>query len=74
MEKQELISMSELANELGINKSKLNYYINYGLIVPVQKFGKLTVLDKKETISILKKIETKSKQGKTLEEIKNELN
>jgi len=70
----ELISLSELAKELGINKSKLLYYASWGLIAPIQKLDKTTIYDRKEVLSKLKKIEAKRQQGKSLEEIKEELN
>lgn len=69
----ELISMSELAKELGMNKSKLCYYTRYGLLVPVKKLDSTTIFDKKRAISTLEKIEAKSEQGFTLENIKKML-
>lgn len=63
------ISLAELALELGINKSKLNYYFLLGFLKPVAKFGKMGVFDRKASLSVIKKIESEKKKGKKLKEI-----
>ncbi len=73
-ENVELTSVSALAKELGINKSKIAFYIQSGLLTPIKKVGVTMVLDKKKTIKILKKIESLKKRGKELSEMKNEVN
>ena len=63
------ISLAELARELGINKSKLNYYQFMGLLTPVFVVGKRGLFDRKSSLKIIKKIETEKKKGKKLKEI-----
>ena len=70
----EVASMSEIAREIGINKSKIAYYIKEGLIIPIKRLDKTIVLDKKKTIKVLKKIEALKAKGKELNEIKNVFN
>jgi len=75
MEKtKNLISLSELAKIVEINKSKLSYYAALGMFWPIQIVGGMQIFDKDETMKSLKLIEKKQKQGKSLKEIKEELN
>jgi DNA-binding transcriptional MerR regulator len=64
------ISLNELAKEMNINKSKLHYYAQLGLIVPNGKIGGTIVLEKIDAVKKLKTILTNQKKGKTLKEIK----
>ena len=64
-------SLGELALKLGINKSKLAYYFEMGLLKPVAKIGRMNVFDSEKTIEAIKKIGLLKKSGKTLKEIKN---
>lgn len=70
---ENLASMSELATELGINKSKLNYYMNSGIIFPLTVVGRVCIFDRKETLKRLKEINKAQKRGKTLVQIRGEL-
>lgn len=63
------ISLAELALELGINKSKLNYYQLMGFLNPVSVVGKRGLFDRKSSLKIIKKIEAEKKKGKKLKEI-----
>ena len=65
------ISLSELALELGVNKSMLSYYSSLGLIKPVVVVGKMKIFDREKTIHILKRILEAKKAGLTLAEIKS---
>lgn len=66
-------TLSELAKELRINKSKLAYFFSLGLLEPVEKIGGMNVFDKKKTLATLKKIDKLKVKNKTLEQIKAEL-
>lgn len=68
--KQQQISLGELAIELGINKSRLAYYFQLGLIKPVSTIGRMNVFDSVKTKQIIKDIEKFKKEGKTLKQIK----
>lgn len=64
------VTLSEIARELGINKSCLAYYHLLGFLKPIMVVGKAGVFDRKKTIAIIKKIENEKKKGKKLNEIK----
>lgn len=68
--KQKQVSLGELALELGVNKSKLAYYFSIGLLIPVNKIGRMNIFDRDATIKALKNIDTSKKSGKTLKEMK----
>jgi len=56
--------------ELGVNKSKLAYYFDMGLLKPIAKVGRMNVFDAEKTIKIFKGIKAQKKTGKTLNQIK----
>jgi DNA-binding transcriptional MerR regulator len=66
-------SLSELAIQLGINKSKLAYYHTVGLLKPISKVGRMNIFDEIKTLKKIEKIITLQRKGKNLEEIKKEL-
>lgn len=66
-------SLSEIAQKLGVNKSKFAYYFSMGLLIPIAKVGRMNVFDFHKTVSVIKKIDALKKAGKTLEEIKVKL-
>ena len=70
---ENLASMSQLATELGINKSKLNYYMNMGVITPLTVVGRICIFDRALTLSKLKEINKAKKNGRTLTQIKRGL-
>ena len=65
-------SLGELAIKLGVNKSKLAYYFQLGLIKPIAKVGRMNIFDADETLKTLKDIKILKKEGKTLEEMQND--
>ena len=67
---QPLISLGELALELGINKSKLAYYFSLKLIKPASTIGRMNVFDEEKTRQAIKNIEKFKKEGMTLKQIK----
>jgi len=69
MVKKKLTTLSELAKELGINKSKLHYYNSLGLISQEIKLGGLFVYDSEKTKARLKHIEEEVSRGKKLTKI-----
>jgi DNA-binding transcriptional MerR regulator len=64
------ISLGEIAIELGINKSKLAYYFQLGLLTPIAKVGRMNIFDRGATLAALKKIGVLKEKGKTLKKIK----
>jgi DNA-binding transcriptional MerR regulator len=68
MEK-ELISLGDLSKELGINKSKLNYYAWLKLIEPIAVLGKTMVFEKNAIIKRVNFINEEQKNGKSLKQI-----
>ena len=67
--KKEITTLSELALDLRINKTKLNYYAWLGLIVPIKEIGKTLIFDKEETIKKIELIKNEKNKGLTLKEI-----
>ena len=68
-----LLSLNELARELGLNKSKLSYYVSEGLIEPANTIGRMMIFNKAETMSLVKEIEKLKKSGLSLKDIKEKL-
>ncbi len=64
------ISLAELAAELKVNKSKLAYYFQLGLLKPVLTVGRMNLFDEKEAKQTIKEIEKFKKQGLKLKQIK----
>jgi DNA-binding transcriptional MerR regulator len=64
------VSLSELSLELKINKSKLAYFSQLGLILPIATVGGMKIFDTEKTKNTLKKITELKKKGKKLSEIK----
>jgi DNA-binding transcriptional MerR regulator len=63
------ISLSELALELGVNKSMLAYYSKLGLIKPIATVGRMKIFDREKTMHIIKRIIEAKKAGLSLSEI-----
>jgi len=68
-----LVSLSKLAVELNVNKSKLNYYTWRKLLVPAHVCGKAMLFDRKETIKRFKQIQAAKLNGLSLEAIRERL-
>lgn len=66
-----LISLRELAKELGMEKSTLHFYTSMGLIHPEIIIGKTHVYNKDVIIKRINKIKEYTGKGKTLKQIKN---
>ena len=73
LNKVTLLSMNELAKELGLNKSKLSYYVSMGLIKPANTIGRMMIFEKETTVVIIKKIEKWRKNKLSLKEIKEKI-
>lgn len=67
---ENLISLNNVAKQLKINKSKLNYYAWMGIIVPEQILGKTMIFKKDKIFPEIERIEKLKSQGKKLAEIK----
>lgn len=70
--KRELVTLALLAKELGVNKSKLTYYVKLGLFHPVtdmNKISKIGIYDKQEILNSLKIIEKLKAKGCSLKDI-----
>jgi DNA-binding transcriptional MerR regulator len=64
-----ITTLSELALDLKINKTKLNYYAWLGLIIPIKEVGKTLVFNREETIKRIELIKVEKNKGLTLKEI-----
>jgi len=69
----ELIDLSQLAQELGVLKSKLQYYTTLGLFKPVTTLGGTNAYDKQRTIDAYKFIQKRQGEGINIAQIKEEL-
>jgi len=69
MNKIQLTTLADLAQDLQINKSKLLYYLDMGLIEPIDVMGVTGIYDKKKTIAIVKKIKVLQNKGYSLKQI-----
>ncbi len=67
---KQTITLADLAKELDIHKSKLNYYAWKGLIKPVQTVGKTMVFNRRIVKKQLRVITREQEKGKKLKEIK----
>lgn len=67
------VSINELAKKMGVNKSKLNYYAQLGLLKHELIAGGVKLFDEDSTLQVINKITTLKNDGKTLEEIKKEV-
>ena len=67
MKEDEITTLSELALDLKVNKSKLNYYKEVGLLIPIKEVGKTFIFDKKTITKRIKLIEIEKKKGLTLD-------
>lgn len=66
----DMASLGDLAQEMGVKKSLLIYYFNCGLLIPSFSVGKMNVFKRDETIKRIKRIDVLKKQGNKLNEIK----
>ncbi len=66
---EDVASLGDLAIELGINKSMLNYYCNQGLLNPEYLVGKMKVFKRSEALKDIKKIIAFKKEGKKIKDI-----
>ena len=73
MANKEFVSLNELAKISNINKSKLTYYVGFGLIVPETVVGRMQIFKKTTTINTLKKIQDLQLEGMSLQHIKEKL-
>ena len=62
--KEDLASLSEIARAIGVNKSKLSYYVTLGLIKPIETVGRMMIFDKWDTIDKLATIAIKRNSEK----------
>lgn len=67
------VSLADLAKELGLNKSKLNYYAWMGLLDSSATIGKTQLFEKTLTLKRIQKIQKLQDKGLTLKKIKSEL-
>ena len=65
-----VISMSEMSIEIGVNKSKLSYYVTKGVLIPDSIVSGMYLFDKANVKKTLALIEKHQEKGLTLKEIK----
>lgn len=70
LDQQDFVTLNDIAKELDINKSKLNYYAWMQLITPSRVMGKTMIFERGKVINRIKEINKYKKQGKKLSEIK----
>ena len=63
LEDMRLVSLSELARELGVNKSKLNYYKDLGIIKPETTVGKMMIFSYEKVVDSLKEATRLKNEG-----------
>ncbi len=68
---ENLTTLSELAIELKMNKSKLNYYAYLDVIKPIKRLyrGKVGLYNRKEVIAMVKRIRISALMGITIKEL-----
>ena len=62
-------TLSEIAIELEIKKSKLAYYCAMGLLTPIAKMGRMNIFDRTATLAVLRKIGVQKKKSETLKKM-----
>lgn len=65
----DFVTLGDLAQETGLNKSKLAYYALYGVLKKEAVFGKVGIYAKKEALRRLKEVAKMQKAGLTLKEM-----
>lgn len=68
-----LVSLATLAMEFGLNKSRLIYYADKGLLKRVTTIGRMGVFDGEQSRTVLKEIVKLKKSGLTLKKIAEHL-
>jgi DNA-binding transcriptional MerR regulator len=68
-----LVSLGDLAKELGFNKSKLALYAQYGILRRFATVGRSGIYQREESLKRIKEAETLSKQGFKLSQMKDEI-
>ena len=69
-EANEPISLNELSKVLGVNKSTLQYYVNYDLFTPFATVGRMNIFDKGSFINRFKELDKLKRHGISLKQIK----
>ena len=70
---QNLVSLSDLAHEFGVNKSKLLYYVDKGLLIRTTTIGRMDLFDGAQSRVALKEIVKLKKNGLSLKKIAEQL-
>ena len=73
-ERHKKTSLSELAEELGENKSRLQYYVERKLIEPEAKVSNTFIFDHNEALQTLKKVIELREKDVAIEDIKKIVN
>lgn len=73
MTMKKLVSLGDLAKELGVNKSKLAFYVKLGLLVPVESTGRMNIYEYENAMKQIKKIkDLQNSKSLTLATIKQQ--
>jgi len=67
---EKLVSLSELAKKVKVNKSKLSYYVSFGLIRPIDRVGGTMVFEMETALATINKIKELQNKKYTLKQIK----
>ena len=66
----DIVTNKDIAEKFNVYKSKINYYVFLGLLVPIKRItGNTLIFDLKDVTRRLKIIDREQKKGKTLKEI-----
>jgi len=66
----DIVTNKDIAEKFNIYKSKINYYVILGLLIPIKRItGNTLIFDLKNVTKRLIFIEKQQKKGKTLKEI-----
>jgi len=71
MKKQELVSLSDVAQSAQLNKSRLAYYAKLGLLKDayVDTVSKTQIYDKEKLLRVLKEVDDFQEHGDSLQDI-----
>ena len=73
MKNKQYISIAQLAAEFEVNKSRFFYYVEKKLLKPDSSVGKMYLFNRKQVMSLVRKILRYKKKGLSLQEIKNKI-
>ncbi len=74
IDKENMISLTDLAKEVKVNNTKLAYYIRLKILKPFQLLGGINIFEKDKAIKTLEQVKDFKKEKYTLKEIVKKIN